>query len=365
MKTLKLIIPICINLFLLSACGKKTEETKPVRKDITETVFASGILVPENQYNLTAQSDGYLINLNFEEGDIVKTGDLLAVIDNKTYDINSQGATLLLEIAKTNASPNAPILKQIEANLKAAEQKLKQDKQQAERYKKLVESNSVSKLEYENSQLAYETANANYIALQENYKLQKQQTEQQLISQQTQTNVNKVLQENNELKAVIGGKVYNKFKELGDYVRRGEVIAVIGDPKNIYAKLSIDESSILKVKLNQHVIIQLNIDKNKNYNGVITEVYPAFDSKTQSFYCKVKFNDSLSFNISGTQVQANIISNKKENILVIPRNYLDYGNMVLVEGEGKVKVTTGFVSNEWVEIISGIDETSIVQAEKK
>lgn len=121
MKTLKLIIPISINLFLLSACGKKTEETKPVRKDITETVFASGILVPENQYNLTAQSDGYLINLNFEEGDIVKTGDLLAVIDNKTYDINSQGATLLLEIAKTNASPNAPILKQIEANLKAGE----------------------------------------------------------------------------------------------------------------------------------------------------------------------------------------------------------------------------------------------------
>lgn len=91
MKTFKLIIPISINLLLLSACGKKTEETKPVRKDITETVFASGVLIPENQYNLTAQSDGYLINLNFEEGDIVKTGDLLAVIDNKTYDINSQG----------------------------------------------------------------------------------------------------------------------------------------------------------------------------------------------------------------------------------------------------------------------------------
>lgn len=365
MKTFKLIIPISISLILLNACGKKTEETKPVRKNITETVFASGILVPENQYNLTAQSDGYLINLNFEEGDIIKTSDLLAVIDNKTYDINSQGATLLLEIAKTNASPNAPILKQIEANLKASEQKLKQDKQQAERYKKLFESNSVSKLEYENIQLTYETANANYIALQENYKLQKQQTEQQLISQQTQSDVNKVLQGNNELRAVIGGKVYNKFKELGDYVKRGEVIAVIGNPKNIYARLSVDESSISKVKLNQQVIIQLNIDKNKNYNGIVTEIYPAFDSKTQSFYCKVKFNDSLSFGISGTQVQANIITNEKNNILVIPRNYLDFGNLVLVEGVGKIKVTTGFVSNEWVEIISGIDETSTIQAEKK
>ncbi len=365
MKTFKLIIPVSISLLLLNACGKKTEETKPIRKNITETVFASGILVPENQYNLTAQSDGYLISLDFEEGDIVNTGDLLATIDNETYDINSQGAALLLEIAKTNTSPNAPILKQIETNLKAAEQKFKQDKQQAERYKKLYESNSVSKLEYENIQLAYETANANYISLQENYKLQKQQSEQQLISQQTQSDVNKVLKGNNELKAVIGGKVYNKFKELGDYVRRGEVIAVIGDPKSLYAKLSIDESSILKVKLNQQVITKLNVDKNKTYNGIVTEVYPSFDSKIQSFICKVKFTDTLLFGIAGTQIQANIITDNKDNILVIPRNYLDYGNTVVIKGEGRIKVTTGFISNEWVEIVGGVDENTTIQVEKK
>jgi multidrug efflux pump subunit AcrA (membrane-fusion protein) len=365
MKTFKLIIPVSISLLLLNACGKKTEETNPIRKNITETVFASGILVPENQYNLTAQSDGYLIRLNFEEGDIVKTGDLLATIDNSTYDINSQGANLLLNIAQSNTSPNSPILKQVEANMKAAEQKMRQDELQAERYKKLQETNSVSKLEYENMQLAYENSKANYLALNENYKLQKQQTEQQLISQQTQSDVNKVLKGNNELKAVIGGKIYNKFKELGDYVRRGEVIAVIGDPKSLYAKLSIDESSIVKVKLNQPVIIQLNVDKTKNYNGVISEIYPSFDSKTQSFYCKVTLTDSLLFGIAGTQIQTNIVTNKKDNILVIPRNYLDYGNTVIVEGDGKVQVKTGFISNEWVEIVSGLDENTTIQVEKK
>jgi multidrug efflux pump subunit AcrA (membrane-fusion protein) len=272
---------------------------------------------------------------------------------------------LLLEIAKANVSPSAPIFKQLEANLKAAEQKLKQEKQQAERYKTLYVSNSVSKLEFENAQLAYETANSNYISLSENYKFQKQQSEQQLISQQTQSEVNKVLQGNNDLRAVIGGKIYNKYKELGDYVRRGEVIAVIGDPKNIYARLSIDESSFSKVQLKQQVIIQLNIDKHKNYNGEITEIYPSFDSKSQSFNCKVKFIDSLLFGVSGTQVQANIITNRKDNILVIPRKYLDYGNTVIIKETGKVKVKTGFISNEWVEIVSGLDEKSIIQIEKK
>lgn len=365
MKTNRYLIMAFAGLVLLNSCGKKYSETKPEYRNITETVFASGALVPENQYNLTAQSDGYLISLNFEEGDIVKTGDLLAVIDNKTYDINLQGANQLLDIANSNLSPNAPALKQIEANLLIAEQKMKQDEIQVERYKKLYDANSVSKLEYENVSLAFETSKANYISLQENYKLQKQQAEQQLINQKTQSAINQVLQGNNELRAVIGGKVYNKFKELGDYVRRGEIIAVIGSPSNLYAKLSIDESSISKVQVNQQVIIQLNTDKAKNYKGMISEVYPSFDTKTQSFSCKAIFTDSLYFLISGTQVQANIIIENKDSVLVIPHRYLDFENTVLVKDEGKVKVETGFISNEWVEILSGINENSEIQVANK
>jgi multidrug efflux pump subunit AcrA (membrane-fusion protein) len=365
MKTNRYLIIVFSAFVLLNSCGKKYTETKPEYRDITETVFASGVLVPENQYNLTAQSDGYLISLNFEEGDIVKTGDLLAEIDNKTYDINLLGANQLLDIAIGNLSPSAPALKQIEANLLIAEQKMKQDEIQVERYKKLYDANSVSKLEYENVLLAFETSKANHKALQENYKLQKQQAEQQLINQKTQSGINKVLQGNNELRAVIGGKVYNKFKELGDYVRRGEIIAVIGSPANLYAKLSIDESSISKVQVNQQVIIQLNTNKSKNYKGMISEVYPSFDIQTQSFSCKAVFTDSLDFLMSGTQVQANIIIKDKDYVLVIPRKYLDFGNTVMVKSEGEVKVETGFISNEWVEILSGINENSVIQAEKK
>lgn len=365
MKTTRLLIPIIAGLFLLNSCGKKTETAKPVRKNIIETVFASGVLVPENQYNLTAESDGYLTALNFEEGKIVKTGDVLAVINNKTYDINSKSADVLLKIAKTNASPNAPALKQIEENVKAAGLKMKQDELQEERYKKLFETNSVAKLEYENMLLAYENSKANYLALQENYNSQKQVAEQQLINQQAQSDLNNVLAGNNELRAVIGGKVYTKLKELGDYVRRGEVIAVIGSPSNLYAELSIDESNISKAKVNQQVIIQFNTDKTKNHKGVIAEIYPAFDIKTQSFYCKVTFTDTLDFPISGTQLQANIITAEKENVLVIPRKFLDFGNKVNVKGEGIVNIETGFISNDWVEVKSALTENSILILEKK
>jgi multidrug efflux pump subunit AcrA (membrane-fusion protein) len=77
-----LIISI-LAIIILTSCGKKYEETRPIRKDVTETVFASGALEANETYNLTALSDGYLTEISFKENDLVKQGQLLAVIDNK------------------------------------------------------------------------------------------------------------------------------------------------------------------------------------------------------------------------------------------------------------------------------------------
>ncbi len=355
----KIVLPI-ISLILLSSCSSKKNEIKPIRKNITETVFASGILEPDSLYNLTARAEGYIIELNFKEGDLVKTDEILAVIDNKHNEINAKSAEELYRIAYENTTPNAPALKQAKVNLDLAKQKLEQDEKQAIRYKKLYELNSVSKLEYENAKLAYENSKTGFISAQENYELQKQQAEQQLIIQQSQKRLNAVSKNYNKIKAVIGGKVYNKMKEVGDYVRKGDIIAIIGSAHNLYALLNVDESNISKVQLNQKVIIELNTQKTKLYNGIVSEIYPAFDVQSQSFYCKVRFVDSLGFKISGTQLQGNIIVDNKKNVLVIPRDYLDYGNKVNLKDSGLVVVKTGFISNDWVEILSGLDENSVL-----
>ncbi len=360
MKNLNKISILIASLILLNSCGKKDYEIKPTRKNITETVFASGILEPDSLYNLTAMTEGYIIKLNFKEGDIVETGKILAVIDNKQSEINARSSEDLYKIAYKNISPNAPALKQAKVNLSLAEQKLEQDKKQATRYKKLYELNSVSKLEYENALLTLENSKTAFIAAKENFELQKQQAEQQLIIQQSQKRLNTVTKKYNKIKAVIGGKIYNKMKEVGDYVRKGEIIAVIGSPHNLYALLNVDESNISKIRINQKVVIELNIQKTKSYSGIVSEIYPAFDEQSQSFYCEIQFMDSLDFKISGTQLQGNIIVDKKENVLVIPRDYLDYGNKVNLKDSGLVAVKTGFISNDWVEILDGLDDDSIL-----
>lgn len=348
-------------LIVISACSNKDSEVKPEYKEITETVFASGTLEPEGKYNLTSQNEGYLLKLNFKEGDVVKTGDVLAVVDNQPNAFNEASAEQLLAISQKNISDNAPALKQAELNIQLAQEKVKQDEAQAKRYAALFESNSVSKLEYENVKLALESSKTNLAGLEQTYALLKQQADQQLINQTAQKNVNSFFSGNNEIKAVVGGKIYKKMKEPGDYVKKGDIIATIGDPENIYARLSIDESNISKIKLGQEALLQLNINKGTSLKGSVYEILPAFEDATQSFICKVKFTDPLQFKVSGTQLQANIVIGTKAKALVIPRSFLDYGDKVHVKGkEEAVTVKTGFVSSEWVEIIEGISTEDVI-----
>lgn len=354
----KLIVWIGIVSF---ACNKGKMEGKPEYREITETVFASGIIEPMDKYNLTAQSEGYIIALNFKEGDVVKANDVLAVVDNQQNVFNEKAAAQLLGISQVNVSENAPAIKQTEAALALANEKLKQDELQMNRYKKLLDLNSVSKLEYENMVLAYENSKTNVNNLQQTLKLQKQQAEQQLINADAQKNISSFLSGNNDIKAVVGGKIYKKMKEVGDYVRRGDVIAMIGDADKVYAKVNVDESNIAKIKEGQKAVIQLNTNKGISYDGTLYELLPAFDDASQSFICKIRFEKEPDLKISGTQLQANIIIGSKKKAFVIPRAFLDYGSKVKVKGKDEpVVVKTGFVSSDWVEITEGLTENDVL-----
>lgn len=356
-------LTILASIALLSACSKSgQDELHPVRKDITETVFASGILDPEEKYNLTAQSDGYLLHVNFKEGDLVKTNQLLVVIDNKANTANAQASQEQLKIARFNTSSNAPALQQLQANIAFAEQKLKQDQLQAQRYKALLESNSIAKVEYENIALTAQNSEANLKALKQQYNALKLQAEQQEISQQAQNTVNWANTDFNKVRAIAGGKILKRFKQTGDYVRRGDVIATIGNPNTILAKLNVDENSIGKVQLGQKALVQLNVSKGKNHAGTVAEVLPMFDESTQSFICKVVFDKPIDFNIAGTQLEANIVVGDKKQVLLIPRTYLGFGNKVRIKGQKEpLEIKTGIVSTEWVEVVGGITEKDILE----
>jgi multidrug efflux pump subunit AcrA (membrane-fusion protein) len=356
---MKNIFIICIGLTLFS-CGKN-EEIQPINQDIKELVFASGQLEWDDSYNVTAQTDGVLQNATFEVGNTITKGKVIATLDNEINKINAETSQEQLAISNENISANAPALTQLEQNIQFAESKYLQDKKQAERYERLNQQNIGSKVEYENAQLAAKNSLSNLNSLKKQYQIVLQQAKQQQITTNGQLKSNQVIKNYNSIIMTESGTVIKKLKSNGDYVKKGEIIATIANQTKVEAVLNVDENSIGKVKLGQTVFVQLNTNKNTTFNGKVTEILSAFDEQSQSFICKVTFDKPFENSLFGTQLEANILVGEKKNALLVPRNYVGFGNKVNVKGKDEyVIIKPGIISTEYVEVLEGISKNDIL-----
>lgn len=346
---------LLLPLLLFYACGSG-DVVRPLRKNIQELVFASGTIEWDNVYNLTAQTDGVLSAVDFEIGDACSPGKLLAIIDNSGNKINETAAGEQFNIAQGNVSNEAPLIQQLESSIKFAEEKFQQEAHQAERFAKLYLSKGVSQVEFENAQLSKENAKSNLESLQKQLQHIRLQAKQNLISAKAQLENAKVTSQFNKVITPQQGIVIKKLKSTGDYVRKGDVIAVIADASNIEIVLNVDEKSISKVHLDQLVYVRLNTTPSHVYQAKISEILSAFDQQMQSFTCKANFTSKVPHLLYGTQLEANILVGEKHNALVIPRSYLGFGNLVQMKSDGKPRIVkTGIISSDYAEITGGLD----------
>ncbi len=83
--------------------GTKNQEKQPVRTipiiatSFQETVTFSGFIRGVNQVEITSKATGSIIKLTKEEGDVVRQGEILAVLDGRELDATQKSALVTLE----------------------------------------------------------------------------------------------------------------------------------------------------------------------------------------------------------------------------------------------------------------------------
>ena len=344
-------------LMCTASCKPKYDETSPKTGPVTEAVFASGSIEPKDAYTVTSLSDGFIIHSYVVENDLVQDGQVLFRLDNRQQNTQVNIAQTNLQYAQINASGNAPALVQVKTQIDAAKIKMQTDSLNLQRYEHLYTTNSVSKQDLDNARLSFESSLSSYRAALASYRGTEDKARQDLTNSQSQLQNAVAGNQYYELKAIGSSKVYQIFKKQGDLVRKGDQVAQLGNPDSIVINLDIDEGSISKVQLGQQVLVELNTEKNKTYEARISKIYPHFNESSQSYKVEARFLKEMPGLISGTQLQANIITNKKDNTMLIPRVYLLNDNRVLVKKDKKidtVAIATGIVSNEWIEVLSGL-----------
>src|ERR1700730_7618853 len=187
------ILLIIVWLFY-SACNHSVT-IHPQKKNIVETVYASGKIIANNEYYLYALSNGTITEKNVKEGDTVIKGQVLFVIN---YDAPRAGANAALsnyENVQHNLSAQSRLLNDMKLTVQNAQTKLANDSLQYFRLKNLWEKNVGTKNNLDNAYSNYlistnqkKSAEEKYYSTVNDLNVSLQQAKSQLASAQTNLN---------------------------------------------------------------------------------------------------------------------------------------------------------------------------------
>lgn len=339
-------------LILLFSCGKKTEKTKPIRQSITESIYASGIIKSKNQYQAFATVNGIIDQVFVTEGDTVKIGTPILLISNDAQKLNNENAALAAHFSDYNE--NQGKLNEAKLFVDLSKNKMKNDSALFFRQKTLWQDQVGTKIELEQRELNYQNSKTAYYSAIVKYNDLKRQLD--FSSQQSKNNllISNKLEDDFTLKSEMDGIIYSINKSKGEMVGLQTPLAVIGDAKHFLLEMQVDEYDIFKIKLGLPVLITMDSYKGKVFEARVTKINPLMNERSKSFLVEAEFTEVPEKLYPNTTFEANIIVNKKDNALLIPRNYMINDSLVMKANGDKVKVTTGLKDYKKIEILSGI-----------
>ena len=298
-KKIFIYIPLLIvAAFLFPGCAEKIEpgNVKPGQPPTVKAPVAIakirsqpfiyeavGTVTARTASTLSSKLMGTVRAVHVQEGDYVKEGDILVVLDQRQVTARLQSARAALAEAK-----------RAEASARSARDSARAQAELArstyQRYLRLMKDQSASQQEFDEVSARYRQAEASLTqttAMLEAAGHRVQQAEAAL----SQSNVGK---KDATIRAPYDGKVTAKMIEEGDLASPGTPFLTL-EKKGVYcAELVLPERHIQSVTLDQNVRVIIPALSDKFLEGRIGRIVPTADQKSRSFQIKVALPEDSS-----------------------------------------------------------------------
>lgn len=356
---MKSLLRFGLAVLLLAGCSRDEGGIHPRHASLTESVYASVTVQPEGFYRVYPAVPGLLDSLYVAEGDTVVAGQLIAKMVTATPELLRENALLNKELAAEKLKGNANMLATLEQEIAGAREQLTLDSLNFLRQKNLFDQEIGSRVTFENQKLRYEQSLNNLAILEQRYaqartELRNAYARSKNALAQAETKLREHL-----IYARISGKVYALNKEAGEYVLNQEAIAQLGSRDSFIVEMAVDEVDIARLRLGQRALVVLDAYGEEVFEAVLSKIYPKKDERSQTFKAEAEFAEAPEVLYAGLSGEANILLQTKERALIIPVTYLGAGSRVRVD-TGTVPVEVGLRSMESVEILSGIDSSTVI-----
>lgn len=344
--------------FLLVSCKNDTVKIKVSTENITESVYASGIVKSKNQYNVYATVNGIIQEIYKHEGDEVSVGTPILKLQNDAANFNVENAKLAFDNA--DLKNNAYKLNDLKIGIDLARTKMRNDSLLFSRQKYLWAQKIGSMVELEQRELMYKSSLTAYQSAILKYNDAKKNLNFLANQSSNILKINSTTQNDFIVKSQVNGRIYNLLKEKGEIVNPQTPIAVVGDGKEFVLELQIDEYDIVKIKEGQKVLVNMDSYKGKVFEAKVKSVDPMMDERSRSFKVIAEFVTNPEILFPNLTVEANIVIQTKENVITIPREYLVNDSFVMNENKEKVRVIVGLKDYQKVEILSGLSANDYI-----
>lgn len=246
--------------------GIKVTAEKVQRRTIVETVNASGKIYPEVEVKLSPDISGEIVDLDVEEGDSVKKGQVVAKIYGDIYNTQRDQAAAIVNQQKAQ-------LADAKAGLGALEAQLDQAKKTYDMQKQLYDEKVISRNEFNTADAAYKTALANLNAAKQGV----------IGSQASVQSAEAALQKANKdlslatLRSPMNGvvsllSVKKGERVVGSSMMAGTEMMRIADMSKIEVRVDVGENDIPKVRLGDSAVIEVDAYNDRKFTGVVTQI---------------------------------------------------------------------------------------------
>ena len=356
---------IIISFLLFISCKDKLEHTKPTIGNVTESVYASGIIKSENQYTVFSTVSGILKKINVVVGQTIVNNQLLFELEDDKAELNTQNARLAYQLSQNDNYYIQDKISEMEYKVQLARDKLLVDKSLFDRNNRIKQYNVISEVDFEKVEFAYKSSKLN---LQTSQK-QLSQLKSQLNFDQNKNNIllqiGQKMQSDYQIKSAFSGQLFDVLVKEGTLISPQIPLATIGQKNAFLLELEVDENDMARIKLNQPILVTLDSYKNQVFDAKVDKIYPIMNQMSRTFKVEahfVKIPPKLYPNLSA---EANIVIQTKKNAITIPRNYLLKGDSIQVSKKEKRKVKTGLSDYQKIEILEGLKANEIIYKPKE
>ncbi len=293
------------NILNVNAITVKTET-------LSDEIYINGSLLPDEEVDLSFETSGKIIEINFKEGSFVKKGELLAKVNDRHLQAQLQRLTSQLKLAEDRVYRQSLLLKR----------------------------DAVSQEAYEQVKTDLATLKADIEVVEANIAL-------------------------TEMRAPFDGVIGLRGVSVGSYASPSVVVAKLTKISPIKVEFAVPEHYADDVKTGYNVEFSLP-GKLHPFKAQVYAKESKIDPQTHTLTIRALYNNDKGETLAGRYVSVKLEKQRIENAIAIPSEAIvpEMGvDKLYLYKSGKaqpVTVTTGIRTDKSVQIVNGLKQGDTV-----